>query len=181
MTLPGWLSALTPSDRLTLSMSALAVILSLVSYLKTNAASRAEVFLEFRKRFSELKGSIPTWYNAASIPANASEAELRAAELYWQNAFDEWFVTNQLEWWHLRKLWTRFYKGTMTLALRHGALRQVAANLTHSGVEFGNRQEQFRATLNGLCRSAYGQPLCGQESCEKCGTSTRAGVKRRVA
>lgn len=131
-----------------------------------------QVLLEFRKRFSELKASIPTWYSAPAIPDGASAEDLRAIERYWQNAFDEWFVTNKLERWHLRKLWNRFYKGTLTLALSNGALRQAAANLTHGGPEFGDHQDEFRGTLNALCWRAYNEPLCGNESCRKRGSAT---------
>jgi len=161
------------SDWLALAVSLAAFLVAAMSYVKSSAATRAQVFLEFRKRFSDLKASIPAWYGAPAIPDDVSVEDLRAAELYWQNAFDEWFVTNKLERWHLRRLWNRFYRGTLTRALGNRALRQVAANLTHGGQEFGDHQDEFRATLNALCWNAYSEPLCGKQSCPKCVSPTR--------
>lgn len=168
---PPYGQATAAADWVALAVSLAAFLVATMSYIKSSAAARAQVFLELRKRFSELKASIPVWYNEATIPDSASADDLRAVELYWQNAFDEWFITNKLERWHLRKLWNRFYKGTLTLALSNGALRQAAANLTHGGPEFGEHQDEFRATLNALCRRAYNEPLCGKESCPNCGSA----------
>jgi len=170
--MPPWLATST-ADWLAVVVSLAAFLVAVMSHVKSSAAARAQVFLEFRKRFSELKASIPAWYNAAAIPSDAPAAEIRAVERYWQNAFDEWFVTTRLERWHLRKLWGRFYKGTLTLALSNRALRQAAANLTHAGAEFGEHQDDFRAVLDGLCRAAYGETLCGNESCPKCGARAK--------
>ena len=157
------------TDWIAITVSVGAFFVAAISYVRSTAAARAHVFLEFRKRFSDLKGSIPSWYDAPAVPEGATKEELRAAELYWQNAFDEWFVTTRLEPWHLGKLWRRFYSGTLTHALKNEALRAVVAKLTHGSTEFGDDQEKFRATLNTLCRKAYKVPLCGDESCTKCG------------
>jgi hypothetical protein len=133
-----------------------------------------QVYLDLRRNFSALKGSIPLWYSEARIPPDASPDQIRACELYWQNAFDEWFVTTRLEPWHLRRLWKRFYAGTFTLALSHGALREVVAKLTHDGAEFGDHQEVFRESLNKLCLQAYKVPLCGNGACARCTGAGRA-------
>lgn len=156
------------SDWLAIAISLAAFLVAAMSYLKATAAIRAEIFLDFRKRFSELKVSIPDWYNAAGIPKDVPKGELRAVELYWQNAFDEWFVTNKLEPWNFRKLWHRFYKGILIRALSNGALREAAARLTHGSAEFGEHQDEFRTVLNALCMQAYNEPLCGDKSCAKC-------------
>jgi hypothetical protein len=155
---------------LAVAVSLAAFLVAAMSYVKSNAAARAQMFLEFRKRFSEVKVSVPDWYRESKIPDNASPKELLAMERYWQNAFDEWFVTTKLERWHFRRLWNRFYRGTITLSLSNGALREMAAKLTHGGAEFGIHQDEFRATLNELCRRGYNLPLCGNESCSKCGS-----------
>jgi hypothetical protein len=165
------------TDWVTFAVSVAAFFVAAMSYFKSNAAARAQVFLEFRKRFSEIKHSIPDWYCWPAVPEKPDPKDLRAVELYWQNAFDEWFVTTKLERWHLRRLWKRFYEGTLTLSLKNGALRQVVAQLTHGGAEFGDHQEEFRAVLNRLCQQTYKQTLCGDYSCPKC--TRRSRMPRR--
>lgn len=157
------------NDWIPIAISVGAVAVAVMSFMRSTAAARAEVFLELRKRFSEQKHSLPEWYDAEAVPEEATRSELRAAELYWQNAFDEWFLTTRLDPWHLKKLWARFYEGTLERALTHPALRSVVAKLTHEGAEFGKSQEEFRASLNELCMSAYKVTLCGDASCAKCG------------
>jgi len=66
---------------LAVAVSLAAFVVAAMSYVKSSVAVRAQVFLEFRKRFSELKGSIPAWYSASTIPDGASAAELRAVAL----------------------------------------------------------------------------------------------------
>jgi hypothetical protein len=92
------------------AVSLAAFVIAAMSYIKSSAAARAQVLLEFRKRFSELKGSIPAWYSAPTIPDGVSAA-VRAVERYWQNAFDEWFVTTKLERWALPEVLEALLQG----------------------------------------------------------------------
>lgn len=141
------------SDSVSLYFSALALIVAALSYARASAAARAQVYLDFRERFRNLKLPIPTWYDQVRVPEQATPAERRALELYWQNAFDEWFVTQRLQPRYLGTLWTRFYRGVMKGALSHGALRQVADELTgETGREFGDQKQRFREVLDKLCR-----------------------------
>ena len=48
-----------------------------------------------REHEDELKESLPSWYDHPTLPENVDPKDRRAVELYWQNAFDEWFVTNK--------------------------------------------------------------------------------------
>lgn len=162
------MSRLVSTDLLAIAVAGAAFFVSMLGYIKSNAAGRTQVFLEFRNRFSELKRKLPCWYDSACIPSGADDAELRELELYWQNAFDEWFVTNRLEGRHFRRLWRRFYSGTLELSLRNGALRQVAGRLTHEGTEFGAHQETFRRVMNELCHRSLNEPLCGDRDCARC-------------
>lgn len=86
-------------------VSIAAFFVATMTYVGSKAAVRSQVFLDLRKRFSDLKNSIPDWYDKSSVPATATSEELRACELYWQNAFDEWFITTWLERRYLHKLW----------------------------------------------------------------------------
>ena len=145
---PNWISSI---------IAGLAIVVASMSYAHSSATARAQIYLEFRRRFSEFKDEIPHWYDHARIPEEATKDEKRALELYWQNAYDEWFVTQELHPHYLGKLWRGFYRGILKGALRHGVLRQVADELTGpSSSEFGDQKARFRHTLDELCRKGDG-------------------------
>ena len=56
------------ADWVSRTVSLAAFFVAAMSYAKSNAAARAQVFLEFRKRFSDIKHTIPEWYARPALP-----------------------------------------------------------------------------------------------------------------
>lgn len=80
--------------------------------------------------------------------------EWRRIELYWQNAFDEWFVPMRLNKEHLQDVWELFFESTVKSALHNRPLRYVAWHLYRQG-EFGMYKAEFADVLEQL----WGKPL----------------------
>lgn len=136
----------------------IAIVSAVVSFLSYRWArqtedrvrfeSRTQTFLTLRERFRDIKGGLPPSYDSPTWLPNDGTKEWRDLELYWQNAFDEWFVTNKLNPKHLQPLWTLFFERAVRSGLSHRPLRYVAWALTEGRSEFGGFGHDFRDALD---------------------------------
>ncbi|MCM3874733.1 MAG: hypothetical protein ND895_28905 [Pyrinomonadaceae bacterium] len=123
------------------------------SYAEKRALAEAKTnaFLTFRQRFQMIKRDLPPkWNDEAWLPEPDTD-EWRRIELYWQNAFDEWFVPMRLNKEHLQDVWELFFESTVASALYNRPLRYVAWHLYTQG-EFGKYQAEFAEVLEKLWR-----------------------------
>src|SRR5258708_29153601 len=81
------------------------VLVSLLITLRTtNSFARAQLYLELRKRFSEVNKDLPrhrpdyhdeTW-TPIPEPDDKAKKDFKSLEAYWYHTFDEWYVTRKL-------------------------------------------------------------------------------------
>jgi hypothetical protein len=148
-------------DALSIGMSAVAVVFSILAHLRAGQAeqrslaeAKTNAFLAFRERFSQIKHDLPPkWADGVWLPERNTD-EWRRIELYWQNAFDEWFVPMVLNKNHMSDLWDLFFKSAVESALHNRPLRYVAWNLYKAG-EFANYKGKYMGVLEDL----WGKPL----------------------
>lgn len=176
---PDWVSA---------AIAIGALIVAVFAFFHSRAAARTQVFLEFRKRFIEIKAALPDWYtdvDMAKWPAYDPSASSgwRPIERYWQNAFDEWFITTVVDRRVLGRLWWLFYRDAIRSGLQHKALRLAASRLTHGNLEFGGYRDGFRRVLDELWRDADVQrnrTICDDfQCCVPCNTTQALPVGGR--
>jgi hypothetical protein len=123
----------------------------------TLAATKTQAFLTFRERFQQIKHDLPPgWSDPTWLPKPNTD-EWRRIELYWQNAFDEWFVPTRLNKKHpeLEEIWRQFFESVVQSALHNPALRYVVWRLCKQE-EFGQPYtREFAEVLEQL----WGRPL----------------------
>lgn len=113
------------------------------------AEAKTHAFLTFRERFQQIKHDLPPrWSDKEWIPQPDTD-EWRRIELYWQNAFDEWFVPMRLNKEHLEQVWQLFFASEVKSALHYRPLRYVAWRLCEEG-EFGGHNKDFLGVLEQL-------------------------------
>ncbi|MBP1642860.1 MAG: hypothetical protein H6Q03_1529 [Acidobacteria bacterium] len=105
-----------------LPVSAFAAYLSKRADARSKVAARTQVYLTLRTRFFEVHSQLPPSY-ADPAWRPGSEDEKAAATRYWHHAFDEWYITTQLDPDLLRDLWRKYYSGALSNGLRHNGLR----------------------------------------------------------
>jgi hypothetical protein len=113
------------------------------------AEAKTNAFLVFRQRFTEIKHDLPAKYSHPVWLPEPNTDEWRQIELYWQNAFDEWFVPTVLNKDYLEEVWEIFFKDAVKSGLQHRPLRYVAYKLYEQG-EFANHKVAFKKTLQAL-------------------------------
>jgi hypothetical protein len=117
------------------------------------AEAKTNTFLTFRQRFQQIKHDLPKKWNDKLWLPDPDTDDWRRIELYWQNAFDEWFVPMRLNR-DLHEVWKLFFESTVESALHNRPLRYVAFYL-YPQAEFGMYRGEFREVLENL----WGKPL----------------------
>lgn len=94
--------------------------------------ARTQAFLDLRARFHAVLQDMPPDYREPgwdiSKPAN-----YKAALRYWQQTFDEWFVTTQQRGKELSEYWTNYYQPAVLRALQKEGLRKALAVYSENG------------------------------------------------
>ena len=121
--------------------------------LRALAEAKTHTFLTSRERFQHTKHDLPPLWNDKLWLPKTDTDEWRRIELYWQNAFDEWFVPMRLNK-DLHEVWELFFESTVESALHNRPLRYAAWHLYKQG-EFGKHKGDFAVVLEEL----WGKPL----------------------
>ncbi len=168
-------SSISVIESISIILAAGAFVISFIAFLRSQAAARAQTFLEFRKRFLEIKTQLPEWFIKKSkndCPKYSSGSmDWRPIGRYWQNAFDEWLITTKIDKRVLGRLWRLFYRDAIRSGLTHTPLRYAVSQLTHGESEFGNYRLEFRKELDELWRELKGKgykSICDGFECEHC-------------
>ena len=144
------------TDLVALIISGFALVFAVLAHRRSISAERRSLaeakthaFLTFRERFQRIKHDLPPlWSDPNWLPQRGTD-EWRRIELYWQNAFDEWFVPMRLNREHLEDLWPLFFESAVKSALFHRPLRYVAWKLYEEG-EFAQHKQDFAEILERL-------------------------------
>jgi hypothetical protein len=114
------------------------------------ALARTQMFLELRTKFLGVYQQLPSF----DKPASDYTPEERAAVLaYWHHTFDEWYVTNHLNYRHMKKLWHEFYAPAILSGMRHEVLRMVLFSMIDAEDEFGEYRRSFGDAMKKLWES----------------------------
>lgn len=144
------------SDGITIIFSTLALSLSMLSFIRSQVAARAQTFKELRSEFARIKEKLPSWYAGEDFsennPYDFDSSEWRPIEVYWQHSFDEWFITQKVDKQALGRLWSLYYEDTIGKALEIKALRLSISQITHLKSEFGPYNDEYREVLNSIWR-----------------------------
>jgi hypothetical protein len=149
------------TDLVAVVISSVALVFAILAHRRAINAERrllaqakTQAFLTFRDRFQQIKRDLPPrWSDPTWLPRPGTD-EWRRIELYWQNAFDEWFVPTRLDKEHLQDLWPLFFESAVKSALDNRPLRYVAWALYEQG-EFAQYKRDFAEVLERL----WGRPL----------------------
>jgi len=169
------ISALNISDWITVIFSTVALILSLSNFYRSQVAARAQVFIEFRRKFIGIKENLPSWYAEKNIakcpPYKYDSSDWRPIEVYWQHSFDEWFISQKLDEKVLGRLWRLFYRDAIGNALKIIPLRFAISKISHSQTEFGAYSKEFREVLDSVWKNSEPDKhinICDGFDCSYC-------------
>ena len=114
---------------------------SLQSQRRAERVALVETHLELRGRFLEIYQHLD--FEPDRNPARA------AAQAYWLNAYDEWFITNRLTP-EFKRLWNKFYGRAIIAGLAHPVLEQELRHLLGMHEGFGMYADEFVQDLEVL-------------------------------
>lgn len=151
---------------LTLLVSAGAFVVAKLADRRSQIAARTKTFLALRSRFISVHEKLPPNYDDPSW-APQGETEKKAAARYWHHAFDEWYITTQLDKKVLGNLWPDFYREAALSGLAHNGLRlHLWAEIKH-GSELSEHWKQYSFELERLWAESHprDQGKCGGLNC----------------
>jgi len=114
---------------------------SLQSQRRAARAALVETHLELRSRFIEL-------YQHLELEPDRNPARA-AAQAYWLNAYDEWFITNRLTP-EFKPLWNKFCGRAILAGLAHPVLEQELHHLMGMQEGFELYADEFVEALEVL-------------------------------
>jgi hypothetical protein len=149
------------ADISTVLVSSVSLVLSYVALSRAGSAehralaeARMNAFLTFRERFQQIKHDLPPRWMDDDWTPQIDTDEWRRLEIYWHNAFDEWFVPTHLNKEHFHDLWPLFFRSAVETALHNRPLRYVVWRICRNE-EFGKHTAEYEAVLEEL----WGKPL----------------------
>jgi len=132
-----------------LIFSACALILSWRSDSRSQIAARAQLFMSLRTRFLKVLEDLPPEYSDPKWDAS-DPLHREAANRYWHNAFDEWYVTTRLHAGLMRPLWDQFYSKAILAGLGHNGLRKTLIEMRKQDRALAGLWKEFRGVLDRL-------------------------------
>ena len=144
-------------------VAAAGFILSCAALYTTASVARAQLYLELRKRFTEINNLLPRnppgpkdYHDKTWHPQPDKEEDKKAfsiMERYWYHAFDEWFTTTIIHRWPFRRLWKAFFKRAIFEGLKNVPIRYVLYRMIKDPrTSFSGRSKQFEDDLAALYR-----------------------------
>lgn len=132
---------ITPIAQLFVALAAF--VLSCIALFMNARLARAQLYLELRKRFSEINSQLPRirpdtkdYHDSAWLPTPTSDPSyFPPIEKYWYHTFDEWFIARTLQPWPFRPLWKLFigraiYEGLKNVPIRYVLNLMIKLNRT---------------------------------------------------
>lgn len=135
---------------------------------RAQTAARTEVYLSLRTRFMSLHAALPHDYGDPGWEPR-DKAEREAATRYWYHAFDEWYVTTQIDRPVLGSLWTGFFEDAVLSGVRRRGLRLQL-------VELMTRRADYDALWNTFAREV----AAGWARTHPAGSGRCAGLGCRI-
>jgi hypothetical protein len=117
---------------------------------RAQVLARTQMFLELRTRFIEVFRQLPPFDKHS---ADYTPEERAGVLAYWHHAFDEWYITNQLNQKPMQKLWDDFFAPAVLAGMRHDGLREVLFNMIDSGDQSGEYRRTFGVAMKKLWES----------------------------
>jgi hypothetical protein len=114
---------------------------SIQSQRRAERVAIVETHLALRGRFIDL-------YQHLELEPDRNPARA-AAQAYWANAYDEWFITTRLTP-EFKRLWIKFYGQAIVAGLAHPVLEQELRHLLGMQEGFGLYADDFVEDLEEL-------------------------------
>src|SRR5262245_52628353 len=117
-------------------------------------AARSQLFLDLRAQFLKVLEDLrPGFWEPGWEP---SDPEHKAAAMrYWHHAFDEWYVTTQLNEKLMRQLWDQFYRKAVLAGLKHDGLRKSFVEMMRTQVDLAKLWDPFRKQLDMIWAESH--------------------------
>lgn len=136
-----------------------------IAWQSKNANERivqVSTYMELRKNFKTVIKDIPYELMHKESPAPSIDTnEWKLIQNYWYSAFDEWYITTQLNEPSLQALWNNRYKGLHLLMLEKNAFREVLCYLIHKkGITRSTKFEEYGKVMQEIYRNKSNNNLC---------------------
>ncbi|MEO8346434.1 MAG: hypothetical protein ABI607_12140 [Betaproteobacteria bacterium] len=150
-----------------LPISFFAVFLAKRADARSKVAAKTQVYLALRTRFFEVHSQLPPEYaNTDWTPI--LDGERAAATRYWHHAFDEWYITTQLDPELLRDLWVNYFSGALSSGLHHRGLRAHLSDLNVRRGEHDTLWANFAIEVDHVWATSHPNDAgtCGGLACD---------------
>jgi len=161
-----FLHRLVPETRDTIAyfailLSATAVTITVLQNKATNAVAVATTFSALRTHYHTVDADLPDNYTIDEVRYQPNSKPWRKVSRYWDTAFDEWFVSNQLHAGNIQDLWKDFYAEAIGLSLRYPAMRAVYCDMDYGDRGQTTARQKFHAAITEVFASMQpGTALC---------------------
>jgi hypothetical protein len=134
-----------------------------VAWQSTNSNERivrVNTYMVLRQDFKEVISDIPGDFmdEDSSAPPQDSKDWKRIQD-YWYHAFDEWYITTQLDP-TLQALWDTRYKDIITSMLEKNAFRKVLCYLIKKKFPENDIMKEYGLVLQEIYKQEFHKTLC---------------------
>jgi hypothetical protein len=135
---PSWLQRHFPQakDLATVILSACALVLSLGALYTTyhqnkaaNAVAVASIFTTLRAHYHRVDEELPRDFTDKTTLYAKDSNDWQKVRHYWSSAFDEWFVSSELQSGDVESLWDSYYADAIGRTIQYPAMRAVYCDL----------------------------------------------------
>lgn len=123
------------------------------SRLRAIGRGENDLYLKLRGNFHQIRNSIDDRFFSQKIFDfdQLSQSDRKSIQLYWYNAFDEWYSTSVLHNGEYCSLWDNYFGDAIEASLTKSALVGVLMDMLDGPISFGHgKKEEFRNAIEKL-------------------------------